>query len=107
MQRVTLVRYTAKAEHAAENEALSRAGFAELRKTEPDRVAYALLRNGAEFAHVFVNLETDDAAPVVELPTFKAFSKDSAARMVAPPEITRIDFNLVDSYGFARAKVPV
>jgi len=40
MQRVTLVRYTTKPERAAENEALSRAVFAQLRSAPPEGVAY-------------------------------------------------------------------
>src|SRR5258708_650556 len=43
MQRVTLVRYAAKPDRAAENETLARAVFAELRAAAPDHVAYALL----------------------------------------------------------------
>ena len=36
MQRVTMVRYTTKPGHAAENEALSRAVFAQLRSVSPE-----------------------------------------------------------------------
>ena len=39
MQRVTLVRYTTKPDRAAENEALSRAVFAQLRTAPPEGVA--------------------------------------------------------------------
>ena len=62
MQRVTLVRYTTKPDRAAENEALSRAVFAQLRNAPPEGVAYALFRDGDEFIHVFVNLKEDDAS---------------------------------------------
>ena len=64
MQRVTLVRYTAKPEQAAENETLARAVFAELQAKAPARVAYALFKDGLEFLHLFVNLEKDDSSPV-------------------------------------------
>ena len=100
MQRVTLVRYTAKAGRAAENERLSKAVFAELKASGPDHVAYALFRNGSEFLHLFVNLKDDDSSPVTELPTFKAFGRDIAERCEAPPEVTRLGLELVDSYGF-------
>ena len=103
MQRVTLVRYTAKPDRAAENESLSRAVFAELKGEGPDHVAYALFRNGPEFLHLFVNLKEDESAVVTELPTFKTFSRDIAERCDKPPEATRLSFDLVDSYGFPPA----
>ena len=103
MQRVTLVRYTAKPDRAEENERLSKAVFAELKGSRPDHVAYALFRDGPEFLHLFVNLEGDDSAAVTELPTFKAFSKDIAERSEAAPEVTRLSLRLVDSYGFHSA----
>ena len=102
MQRVTLVRYATKPGAASENEKLSRAVFEELRAKPPKDVAYALLRQGDEFAHLFVNMREADSEAVVGLPTFKAFQKNSGDRFAAEPEIVRFDFNLVDSYGFAR-----
>jgi hypothetical protein len=100
MQRVTLVRYTTKPEHAAENEALSRAVFAQLRSQPPEDVAYALLRDGNDFVHVFLNLKADEGAPVTELPAFKAFGKDINDRCEVPPQVTRLAANLVDCFGF-------
>jgi hypothetical protein len=102
MQRVTLVRYKTKPEGADANEALSRAVFAELRRTAPAHVAYALFRNGCDFAHVFINAETDDSSAVTELPSFKAFTKDAEARWEAPPETIRLGMRLVESYGLMR-----
>ncbi len=101
MQRVTLVRYTTKPDRAAENEALSRAVFAQLRSTPPEGVAYALFRDGDEFIHVFLNLKNDDSAPVTELPAFKAFQKGVVERCDVPPQATRFAVQLVDCYGFA------
>jgi hypothetical protein len=100
MQRVTLVRYTAKADRAEENQALSRAVFAELKTRAPDRAAYALFRNGVDFVHLFVNLEADDSSPITELASFKAFVKEIDARCEKPPETTRLALHLVESYGF-------
>jgi hypothetical protein len=100
MQRVTVVRYTTKPDRAAENEALSRAVFAQLRGDPPEGVAYALLRDGNEFIHLFVNLKADDAAPVTELPAFKAFSQEIKERCEVEPNATRHIATLVDSYGF-------
>ena len=99
MQRVTLVRYTTKPERADENEALSKAVFAELRKTNPDHVAYGLFRDGADFVHLFVNARDDDSSAVTELASFKAFTWDMNARCEAPPKTTRLALNLVESYG--------
>jgi hypothetical protein len=106
MQRLTLVRYTAKPDRAAENEALIRAVFAELRATVPDHIAYATFRDGDEFAHLFVNTATAESEPLTELPSFKAFGRVVSERCIAPPEITRLTLTLVDSYGLARAMAP-
>jgi hypothetical protein len=100
MQRVTLVRYTTKPGQADANEALSRAVFDELKTTRPDHVAYALFRKGDEFLHVLVNTKEDSADAIVELPSFKAFSKDINTRCDAPPQPERFQMELVKSYGF-------
>ena len=100
MQKAVLVRYAVKPEHAAENEALSRAVFVELREARPDNVAYALFRNGLDFVHLFVNTAADDSAAVTELPSFKAYVKDIATRCETEPEVTRLSVDLIESYGF-------
>jgi hypothetical protein len=106
MPRITIVRYSARPERAAENEALSRAVFRELRATRPDGFTYALFREGDDFLHLFVNYAGDDAAVLTETPAFKAFSADASTRYTAPPEITRLAMTLVDSYGHDRALAP-
>jgi len=103
MQRVTLVRYAAKADRADENEALSRAVFDELRATAPDHVAYALFRDGADFVHLFVNTAADDSSAVTELPSFKVYAKDVTERCEEPPEPMRLSLRLVESYGLPSA----
>ena len=100
MQRVTVVRYTTKPERTAENEKLSRAVFAQLRDAPPEGVAYALLRDGNDFIHVFLNLKADDSAAVTGLPAFKAFEEGMKERSEAAPNVTRLAATLVDSYGF-------
>jgi hypothetical protein len=100
MQRVTMVRYTTKPEHSAENEALSRAVFAQLRGDPPEGVAYALFRDGNEFTHVFLNLRADESAAVTELPAFKAFANGVNERCEVPPNPLRVAAQLVDCYGF-------
>jgi quinol monooxygenase YgiN len=104
MHRVTVVRYTTKPDHTAENEALSRAVFAQLRSAPPEGVAYALFRDGDQFIHVFLNLKADESAPVTELPAFKAFEKGVAERCEAPPNVTRLATQLVDCYGFGASR---
>jgi len=106
MQRLTLVRYTAKPDRAAENETLARAVFAEVRAAAPDHVAYALFRDGAEFVHLFINAQADDSSPVTELPSFKAYAKDVVERCEAPPEPMRLSLRLLESYGLAAAMAP-
>ena len=100
MQRVTMVRYTTKPDQAAENEALSRAVFAQLRSAPPEGVAYALFRDDNEFVHVFLNLNADESAPVTDLPAFKMFEKGIGERCEVPPKATRLAVQLVDCYGF-------
>lgn len=100
MQRVTMVRYVAKAECAAENERLARAVFDELRATAPDNLAYGLFSDGAFFVHLFVNKTADDASQLVELPSFKAYAEGIAARCETPPDQTRLSVRLLDAYGF-------
>jgi len=101
MQRVTLVRYTAKPDRAAENERLARAVFAELKQAAPPHIAYALFRNGTEFVHLFVNTRDDDASELIGLASFKAYAKDVAERCEAPPEPLRLTGRLLESYGLA------
>lgn len=103
MQRMTLVRYTARPDCAAENETLARAVFAELRATAPDNVAYALFRNGAEFVHLFINTREEDSSPLTELPSFKAYARDIIARCEAPPEPMRLSLQLLEAYGLTTA----
>jgi hypothetical protein len=101
MQRITLVRYTTKPGLADENETLARAVYPQLKAAAPAHVAYALFRNGDEFVHLFVNTRDDDAGAVVDLPAFKTYAADIAARTTAPPEQTRMVLDLVESYGLA------
>jgi hypothetical protein len=103
MQRVTMVRYTAKPDRADENERLSRAVFAELRAKTPAGVAYALCRAGDEFTHVFINFNGDESEPVTGLPSFKAFEEGAQARWLTPPEATRLSVQVVEAHGFEPA----
>jgi quinol monooxygenase YgiN len=105
MQRLVFVRYTVKPDQAAENEALSRAVFKELRRTEPQGLTYTLFRKDTDFVHFFVNLHAADSESLVGLPSFKAFSKDVSGRAAGPIEQIRLDLDLVDSYGLHAAEL--
>jgi len=107
MPRVTLVRYETKPERTDENEALSRAVFAELRATHPPGVAYALFRNGDAFLHLFVNFADDSSDAVTELATFKRFQQDAAQRWSVPADPMRVSADMVEAYGFDLAPAPV
>jgi quinol monooxygenase YgiN len=106
MPRITTVRYRVKPGREAENAALSRAVFEELRRNPAPHVAYALFRDGQEFLHVFMNTAEDDSASVTELPVFKRFSEGLPERQEAPPEVTRSAMTLVDSYGLSSVPEP-
>lgn len=103
MQRVTVVRYTAKPEYADENEALARAVFAELEEANPAGLSYALFRDGHAFLHVFVNARADDAQALTELPAFKAYQARIGERCESPPDVQRSCMEMLEAYGFAAA----
>jgi quinol monooxygenase YgiN len=105
MQRVTIVRYTTKPGRADENEALVRAVFAELRSEPQQPFAYALLRDGDDFLHLFLNLVEDDASGLVDRESFKAFSQSGPERWIGQPDVIRRGMRLVESYGFEAANV--
>jgi len=106
MQRVTFVRYAAKPDRADENEALSRAVFAELRARRTTGVAYAMCRTGDDFVHMFINFNADESSSVTDLASFKAFSAEGPDRHVAPAEIVRLGVNVIEAYGFERSLAP-
>jgi hypothetical protein len=106
MQRATIVRYTTKPGRADENETLARAVFTELRSKPHQSFAYAVLRHGDDFLHLFVNLEADDADGVVELQSFKAFSSSAGDRWTSPADVARHSMYLLDAVGFEAATAP-
>jgi quinol monooxygenase YgiN len=106
MQRVTMVRYSAKPDRIEENETLARAVFAELKAVAPNYITYALFRDGVDFVHLFVNGQADDSDVLTELPAFKAYAKNVLERCEKPPEVTRLSLNLLDSYGLSSFLAP-
>jgi hypothetical protein len=59
-----------------------------------------------EYVHLFVNTAADDSDALTDLPSFKAYAKDVAARCEASPQVTRLSLRLLESYGLTRAMAP-
>lgn len=95
-----MVRYTTKADRAAENETLVRAVFAELEAKSPPGIRYTTLKleDGRSFVHIG-RIETEDGKnPLLSLAAFQEFSSKIADRCEAPPTSTR--FETVGAFGF-------
>ncbi|HWI86801.1 MAG TPA: hypothetical protein VNT42_10840 [Sphingomonas sp.] len=107
MQRVAMVRYKVKPEAVAENEALAKAVFGRLHEERPEGIVYGLFKetDGVSFVHVFINLKEDNAAEVIDLPEFEAFTAGLSERCSAPMEQVRLSVKQVDSYGLAAAEL--
>jgi hypothetical protein len=83
-----VVRYTVKPEHAEENEALVRAVFRELERTQPAGLRYATFRldDGVTFVHMASIEAGDDRNLLSELTAFREFKAGLADRCAQPPE---------------------
>ncbi len=91
----TVVRYTAKPEHADENAALVEKVMAELAETRPAGLSYKVFRlEDDTFVHVAE--VTADENPLLASPAFAAFTADIGARVEAPP--VALPATLVGSY---------
>jgi hypothetical protein len=93
-----MVRYKTAADRAAENEALVRAVFDELRSQAPGGLKYATYRlaDGVSFVHIAtVSVAGDN--PLTTLPAFKAFQRDIKGRCVEEPVVTELA--PLDAYG--------
>ena len=89
--KATVVRYQAKPERAAENQALIEAVFAELDEREPEGFTYKVFRleDGVSFIHVVIEHDIDEPDSLQEVPAFQTFVADIADRCVVPPVATR------------------
>jgi hypothetical protein len=91
MKRV-MVRYQVKPDQATKNEALVRAVYDELRRTEPAGLRYATLKleDGVIFVHI-ASTETEDGRnPLSELKAFKEFQDGIGDRCDEPPVVTEL-----------------
>lgn len=91
MKRV-MVRYKVKPDQAAKNEALVRAVYDELHRTEPAGLRYATLKleDGVSFVHI-ASTETEDGhSPLSELKAFKEFQEGIGERCDEPPVVSEL-----------------
>jgi hypothetical protein len=99
MKRV-MVRYRVKPDRAAENEALVRAVYEELRQTQPAGIRYATFKldDGVSFVHI-ASVETGDGrSPLADLTAFREFQKGIADRCDDPPVVAEL--HEIGSFGF-------
>ena len=96
-----MVRYTLKADRAAENERYIHAVFEQLRRAQPPEVHYTVLKldDGVSFMHLVALDAAAAGNPVVELPAFKEFTAAIADRCVEPP--VSIPLHAVEGYHMA------
>ena len=97
MKRI-MVRYTVKADRAADNERFIKAVFAQLDREKPDGIRYASFKldDGASFVHI-ASVETSDGTnPLFALAAFQEFTSQIKDRCAEPP-IT-VTLNEVGSY---------
>lgn len=103
MKRV-MVRYKVKPDRAAENEALVRAVYEELERTEPAGIRYATFKldDGVSFVHLASD-ETDDGQnPLSKLKAFREFQDGIGDRCEDPPIVTEL--HEIGSFGFFGAR---
>ena len=102
MQRV-MVRYTVKAGRAAENERYIEQVFAELARTAPPAMQYAVFKqdDGVTFVHLYAHGSEEGRGPLPELPAFKAFRAGLEERCEVAP--VRTALHEVGSYRSAHA----
>ena len=86
-----IVRYRVKPEHAAENEKLVRAVYAELLETKPAGLRDAAFRldDGVSFLHLSAH-ENDGPSPLTNVGAFKRFQEDIADRCDEAPDVSSL-----------------
>ena len=94
-----MVRYTVKAERAAENEGYIASVFEQLEREKPSGLRYASfkLEDGVSFVHIVSHEAANGRNPLTELSAFKAFTAGVRDRCQEPP-IT-VELNEIGSYG--------
>jgi hypothetical protein len=101
-----IVRYTVRAECAAENERLVAAVFDALQREQPKGMRYGAFKfdDGRGFLH-FISYEGDDVDALRSLPAFQEFLAGVRDRCEIPPETTTLheigSYQLVGPYAAA------
>jgi hypothetical protein len=92
MMRQVMVRYRVKPERAAENEALVRAVYDELARTEPAGLRYATfeLGDGVSFLHLASVSTGDGTNPLAGVEAFQRFQADVRDRCDEAPVVTEL-----------------
>jgi hypothetical protein len=96
----TMVRYTVKPDRAADNEALVRQVYDELREKAPDGLHYAtfVLEDGVSFVHL-ARVDGDrEGNPLTETAAFRAFQEEIGERTEVSPAASPL--REVGSYRF-------
>jgi hypothetical protein len=93
-----VVSYQVRPEAMAEHVRLIEGVFAQLQAERPDNVEYKVLRlaDGVSFVHISTADTADGSNPLTELPAFKEFGRDIAARQATAPNPTAAD--IIGSY---------
>jgi hypothetical protein len=95
-----MIRYTVKADRAAENETLVAAVFEQLNRERPAGLCYATFKldDGVSFIHI-VSYETEDGSNALnDLAAFKAFRAGNRDRCETQP--VTVDLKEIGSYNF-------
>ena len=98
--RQVIVRYKVKPDRVAENEALVRAVYDELHRTEPAGLRYATFRmaDGVSFVHLSTTETEDGRNPLTEVEAFARFQEAIGERCDEPPVVTEL--REIGSYRF-------
>jgi quinol monooxygenase YgiN len=95
-----MVRYRVKPDQVAKTEALVRAVYDELKRTQATGIRYATftLDDGLTFVHIASHENDGEGNPLAKVEAFKAFQQDIDERCAEPPVVT--DLREVGSYRF-------
>ena len=102
--RQVMVRYRVKPERVEENEALVRAVYDELRRTEPAGLRYATFKldDGVSFVHLAATESASGGTALSTLTAFQEFQKHIEDRTDERPIVTELDrigsFRLVGDF---------
>jgi hypothetical protein len=90
--RQVMIRYKVKPDRAAQNEALVRAVYDELERTEPSGLHYATFRlgDGVSFVHIASTETVGGTNPLSQVEAFRRFQEDIRDRCDEAPVVTEL-----------------